>query len=179
MPKLTTQADLDYITYLLEKDNQYRIGHSFDFHPFVDGDGLNLGGIFVPFTKKLKGWSDGDALLHAVTESIIGALALGDIGKLYPDNDIKYKGIDSKYFLIDIYNIMKEKGYQIVNIDAILYLEKPNLKNYKQLMANTIAEHLNISPDQVNIKATTMEQKGLVGSGDGIGAEAVTLLKKA
>lgn len=178
MPKLTYKQDLDYINFLLEKDKQYLIGHSFDFHPFVDGEGINLGGIFIPFTKRLKGWSDGDALIHAVAESIIGALALGDIGKLYPDNDPKYKGICSKIFLEDVRKILDEKSYEIVNLDTIVYLEKPNLKNYKPEMAKQIASLLGINHYQVNVKATTTEQKGLVGKGEGIGAEAVVLLKK-
>ena len=178
MPKLTYKQDLDYINFLLEKDKQYLIGHSFDFHPFVDGEGINLGGVFIPFTKRLKGWSDGDALIHAVAESIIGALALGDIGKLYPDNDPKYKGICSKYFLEDVRKILIEKSYEIVNIDTIVYLEKPNLKNYKLEMAKQMAEILGINNYQVNVKATTTEQKGLVGKGEGIGAEAIVLLKK-
>lgn len=178
MPKLTYKQDLDYINFLLEKDKQYLIGHSFDFHPFVDGEGINLGGIFIPFTKRLKGWSDGDALIHAVAESIIGALALGDIGKLYPDNDPKYKGICSKYFLEDVKKILDEKSYEIVNLDTIVYLEKPNLKNYKLDMAKEMASLLGINHYQVNVKATTTEQKGLVGKGEGIGAEAIVLLKK-
>jgi len=178
MPKLTYKQDLDYINFLLEKDKQYLIGHSFDFHPFVDGEGINLGGVFIPFTKRLKGWSDGDALIHAVAESIIGALALGDIGKLYPDNDPKYKGICSKYFLEDVRKILDEKSYEIVNLDTIVYLEKPNLKNYKLDMAKEMASLLGINHYQVNVKATTTEQKGLVGKGEGIGAEAIVLLKK-
>lgn len=178
MPKLTYKQDLDYINFLLEKDKQYLIGHSFDFHPFVDGEGINLGGVFIPFTKRLKGWSDGDALIHAVSESIIGALALGDIGKLYPDNDPKYKGICSKYFLEDVRKILDEKSYEIVNLDTIVYLEKPNLKNYKLDMAKEMASLLGINHYQVNVKATTTEQKGLVGKGEGIGAEAIVLLKK-
>ena len=178
MPKLTYKQDLDYINFLLEKDKQYLIGHSFDFHPFVDGEGINLGGVFIPFTKRLKGWSDGDALIHAVAESIIGALALGDIGKLYPDNDPKYKGICSKYFLEDVKKILDKKSYEIVNLDTIVYLEKPNLKNYKLDMAKEMASLLGINHYQVNVKATTTEQKGLVGKGEGIGAEAIVLLKK-
>lgn len=178
MPKLTYKQDLDYINFLLEKDKQYLIGHSFDFHPFVDGEGINLGGVFIPFTKRLKGWSDGDALIHAVAEAIIGALALGDIGKLYPDNDPKYKGICSKYFLEDVKRLLDEKSYEIVNLDTIVYLEKPNLKNYKLDMAKEMASLLGINHYQVNVKATTTEQKGLVGKGEGIGAEAIVLLKK-
>lgn len=178
MPKLTYKQDLDYINFLLEKDKQYLIGHSFDFHPFVDGEGINLGGVFIPFTKRLKGWSDGDALIHAVAEAIIGALALGDIGKLYPDNDPKYKGICSKYFLEDVKKILDKKSYEIVNLDTIVYLEKPNLKNYKLDMAKEMASLLGINHYQVNVKATTTEQKGLVGKGEGIGAEAIVLLKK-
>lgn len=176
-PKLTYQTDLAYLEFLITKNQIYKIGHSFDFHPFVVGDELNLGGIKIPFNKKLKGWSDADVLYHAVAESIIGSLGIGDLGKLYPDNDPKYFKIASEYFLKDMKNKLTEFGYQIQNIDAIIYLEKPNLKKYKEQMAKNIATLLEISSDKVNVKATTMEEKGLVGKGEGIGAEAVTLIK--
>lgn len=182
-PKLTTKNDLDYITYLINKDqnldpNQnYKIGHSFDFHPFVDGDILTIGGVNIPFNKKLKGWSDADVLYHTIAESIIGALGLIDLGTLYPDNDEKYHGIKSNYFLNDMQEKLKKYNYEIINIDSIIYLEKPNLKNYKQQMKNNIAKELNIDNSIVNVKATTMEKKGLIGNGEGIAAEAVVLLK--
>lgn len=182
-PKLTTKNDLDYITYLINKDqnldpNQnYKIGHSFDFHPFVEGDNLTIGGVNIPFNKKLKGWSDADVLYHAIAESIIGALGLIDLGTLYPDNDEKYHRIKSNYFLNDMQEKLKKYNYEIINIDSIIYLEKPNLKNYKQQMKNNIAKELNIDNSIVNVKATTMEKKGLIGNGEGIAAEAVVLLK--
>ena len=178
MPKLTYEQDYEYIDYLLTKNQYQKIGHSFDFHPFIDGDGFNLGGINIPFSKKLKGWSDGDPLIHSITEAIIGALALGDIGTLYPDNDPKYQGIHSNYFLQEAKRLLDENNYEIINIDSIVYLEKPNLKNYKPLMKENIGNILGIDSSMVNVKATTMEQKGLVGSGDGIGAETVILIRK-
>lgn len=177
MPKLTTLEDYSYIEFLLNQNQIYKIGHSFDFHPFVSGDGITLGGVFLPFTKKLKGWSDADVLYHAITESIIGALGIGDIGKLYPDNDPKYYQIQSSFFLTDIKKRLAELGYEIANIDAIVYLEKPNLKNYKEQMEINIASLLEINKEKVNVKATTMEEKGLVGKGEGIGAESVVLIK--
>ena len=178
MPKLTYEQDYEYIDYLLTKNQYQKIGHSFDFHPFDEGEGFNLGGISIPFTKKLKGWSDGDPLIHSITEAIIGALGLGDIGTLYPDNDPKYKGIHSNYFLQESKRLLDENNYEIINIDSIIYLEKPNLKNYKISMKENISNILGISSSMVNVKATTMEQKGLVGSGDGIGAETVILIRK-
>ena len=178
MPKLTYDVDFEYIDFLLTRNEYQKIGHSFDFHPFIDGDGFNLGGVKIPFEKKLKGWSDGDPLIHSITEAIIGALGLGDIGTLYPDNDPKYKGIHSNYFLKEAKKLLIEHGFNIVNIDSIIYLEKPNLKNYKKQMKENIANILEIDPSLVNVKATTMEEKGLVGSGDGIGAETVVLIKR-
>lgn len=182
-PKLTTKNDLDYITYLINKqqnldqNQNYKIGHSFDFHPFVDGEVLTIGGVKIPFNKKLKGWSDADVLYHAIAESIIGALGLIDLGTLYPDNDEKYHEIKSSFFLNDMREKLKNYHYEIINIDSIIYLEKPNLKNYKQQMKNNIAKELNIDNSIVNVKATTMEKKGLIGNGEGIAAEAVVLLK--
>ncbi len=182
-PKITTKDDLDYVTYLLNNQNNhlepnYKIGQSFDFHPFEKGEYLTIGGVKIPFEKKLKGWSDADVLYHAIAESIIGALGLVDLGTLYPDSDERYKGINSSYFLHDLKKKLKELNYQIINIDSIIYLEKPNLKNYKKQMVENIAAELEISLEQVNVKATTMEKKGLVGAGEGIGAEAVTLIRQ-
>lgn len=182
-PKLTTKDDLDYINFLIEKkyglkrENNYRIGHSFDFHPFEDGKYLTIGGVEIPFTKKLKGWSDADVLYHAIAESIIGALNLVDLGTLYPDNDEKYHGIKSSYFLQDVRKKLENAGYEIVNIDTIIYLEKPSLKKYKEQMAKNIAMELGIPRICINVKATTMEGKGIIGIGEGVGSEVVTLLK--
>lgn len=182
-PKLTTKDDFDYINYLINKEyglkptENYRIGHSFDFHPFEDGESLTVGGVQIPFNKKLKGWSDADVVYHAVAESIIGALNLVDLGTLYPDNDEKYHNIKSSYFLQDVRKRLEELKYIVVNIDAIIYLEKPSLKKYKEQMKENIAKELGIPKLCINIKATTMEGKGIIGIGEGIGSEVVTLLK--
>lgn len=173
--KVTTQQDLEYVKYLLN-NSDIKIGHSYDFHPFEKGRKLILGGVEIPFEYGLQGHSDADALYHAVTESIIGALGLGDIGTLFPDNDMKYKDMNSEYFVLEVMKLVNQHKYEIVNIDTIIYIEKPNLKNYKKLMANNIKKLTNCQ--YVNVKATTMEKRGLVGNGEGIGCEVVCLLKK-
>ncbi len=157
---------------------KYLIGHSFDFHPLVPNRNLILGGIKFDFPKGLQGHSDADVVYHAVTEAIIGALNLGDIGTLFPDTDQQYKDIDSSYFLKYMKKVLEEKKYQINNIDVIIYLEKPNLKNYKREMAKNISYHLGISDSIVNVKATTMEKKGVIGNQEGIASEAIVLLKQ-
>ena len=171
--KVTTPTDLEYVSYILNPKN-VRVGHSYDFHPFVSGRPLILGGVNIPYDKGFKGHSDADALYHAVTEAIIGALNLGDIGTLFPDTDMKYKNMDSSYFVKEIMQKVKEQNKKIYNIDAIIYIEKPNLKNYKITMANNIKELTNCT--YVNVKATTMEKVGLVGNGEGIGCEVVCTL---
>lgn len=167
--KLTNQEDFE--------DNKYLIGHSLDFHPLVGDRKLVLGGITFDYPKGLKGHSDADVVYHAVAEAIIGALNLGDLGTLFPDNDDKYKDIDSSYFLQYMKQVLEEKQYKINNIDIIIYAEKPNFKNHKRLMANNIALNLEISSDIVNVKATTMEKQGVIGNGFGIASEAIVLLK--
>ena len=174
--KVTTNIDLDYITYLLNPINVL-MGHSYDFHPFEDGRKLILGGVELPFDKGLKGHSDADALYHAVAESIIGALKLGDIGTLFPDADMTYKDMDSSYFIKKVMEEVEKKNKRINNIDAIIYIEKPNLKHYKNIMGENIKNLTNCT--YVNVKATTMEKKGLIGNGEGIGCEAIcTLVEK-
>ena len=166
-------------TYLEDfEEPQYLIGHSLDFHPLVENRRLVLGGITFDHPKGLKGHSDADVVYHAVTEAIIGALNLGDIGTLFPDTDLKYKDIDSSYFLQYMQKELKEKNYIINNLDVIVYLEKPNLKNYKKEMAKNISSHLGISENIVNVKATTMEKQGVIGTENGIASEAIVLLKK-
>ena len=155
----------------------YRIGHSNDIHPLVEGRSLVLGGIKIPYSKGLLGHSDGDAVLHAVAESILGALALGDIGDMFPDNDLKYKDIESKYFVEEVYKIMDDSGYEINNIDIIIYLEEPHLKSYKPLIKENIASLLHTSASNVNVKATRKEGMGEIGKGKAIEAEVVVLLK--
>lgn len=155
----------------------YRIGHSNDIHPLVKGRKLVLGGIYIPYEKGLLGHSDGDAVLHALAEAIIGALALGDIGDMFPDTDLKYKDIESKYFVEEVYKIMDSLGYEINNVDIIIYLEEPHLKLYKPLMRENIASLLHTNIDNVNVKATRKEGMDAIGRGEAIEAEAVVMLK--
>ncbi|MBQ8292563.1 MAG: 2-C-methyl-D-erythritol 2,4-cyclodiphosphate synthase [Bacilli bacterium] len=157
---------------------KYLIGHSLDFHPLVEGRKLILGGVVFDYPLGLMGHSDADVVYHAVAEAIIGALNMGDIGTLFPDTSDEYKDIDSSYFLKYMKKVLEENNYSINNLDIIIYLEKPNLKNYKRQMAENIAENLGISSDVVNVKATTMEKQGVIGNGHGIASEAVVLLKR-
>ncbi len=171
--KVTTHDDLTIVQTLLNNGDNF-IGHSYDFHPFISGRHLILGGVNIPFDKGLAGHSDADALYHAVSESIIGALNLGDIGTLFPDTDLQYKDMDSSYFLKEAVRLATTKNKIVKNIDAIIYLEKPNLKAYKTMMAMNIKNITNC--EYVNVKATTLEKQGLIGNGLGIGCEAVALL---
>lgn len=168
--KFTNPSDFENPDYL--------IGHSLDFHPLVDNRPLILGGVKFDYPKGLYGHSDADVVYHAATEAIIGALQMGDIGTLFPDNDDKYLNIDSSYFLKYMKNILKEKAYEVNNLDVIIYLEEPNLKKYKLEMAKNIAYNLGINEDIVNVKATTMEKCGVIGNKEGISAEAIVLLRK-
>ncbi len=155
-----------------------KIGHSYDVHRLVEERKLILGGLEIEHTKGLLGHSDADVLLHAITESIIGALALGDIGTLFPDTDDKYKGIDSMLLLSEVIAVMKEHNYRIGNIDATLYLEQPKMRPHIDNMRANIANNIGINIDQINLKATRGERMGFIGREEGIAAEAVVLLFK-
>lgn len=155
----------------------YRIGHSNDIHRLVEGRKLTLGGISVPFDKGLLGHSDADCVLHSLAEAILGALALGDLGDMFPDSDKKYEGIASAYFVEEVYKIMDKEGYEINNVDIIIYLEEPHLKDYKALMRENIASLLHTSINNVNVKATRKEKMGPIGEGEAIEAETVVMLK--
>lgn len=155
-----------------------RIGIGYDVHKLVFGRDLILGGEKIPFEKGLLGHSDADVLIHAVMDSILGALAMRDIGFHFPDTDDAYKGIDSKLLLKKVDNIMKEKGYCIVNIDSVIMAQKPKLQNYIDKMRENISDILNIDKDQISIKATTTEKLGFIGREEGISVEAVCLLEK-
>lgn len=156
----------------------YRIGHSFDFHPLVPDRLLILGGITIPFEKGLAGHSDADVVLHVVAESILGALGAGDLGTHFPDNDPKYKGQSSDFFVKESIKLSKEAGFVVNNIDVMVYIEKPSLKEYKPFIKSRIASLLEVDETLVNVKATTMEKKGIIGEGVGIAAEAIVLLKQ-
>lgn len=177
--KVTTDEDLEYIEFLFKRDNcSYKIGHSKDTHRLEKNRKLVLGGVEIPFELGLVGHSDADVVYHCVVESIIGALGLGDIGKLFPDTDMKYKDISSSFFMNEIYQIMIDSNYKVSNIDITIYIEKPLLKEYKPLMEQNIASLLHMNIDDVNVKATRGEGLGFVGRMEGICAEAVCLLKK-
>jgi len=154
-----------------------RIGQGIDFHQLVTGRDLWIGGIKIEHEKGGLGHSDADVLLHAICDAILGALALGDIGTHFPDTSAEFKDIDSKILLMRSYQLIRAKGYQVINIDATLLLEKPKIKPYVNAMREVIAGILEISVDRVSIKATTMETMGFVGRGEGLSAHAVALLE--
>lgn len=153
-----------------------RIGHGYDVHCLVKGRKLILGGVEIPFESGLLGHSDADVLLHAVCDSLLGAAALGDIGKHFPDTDKKYSGISSRLLLKQTIKLIKEKGYNIENIDCTLIAQRPKLKDYIDVMCKNIADDCNIDISCVNIKATTEEGLGFTGDGSGISAHAVCLI---
>lgn len=154
-----------------------RIGQSIDIHQLVEGRKLILGGVEIPYEKGLKGHSDADVLLHAIIESIIGALGEGDIGKHFPDTDDRYKGISSMILLEETYKLMNEKGYKIGNVDAIIMTEQPKMAPHISTMRHNIAKALHCDVTQINVKATRGEKLGFVGRGEGIVSQAVCLLE--
>ncbi|WP_017549986.1 2-C-methyl-D-erythritol 2,4-cyclodiphosphate synthase [Salinicoccus carnicancri] len=156
----------------------FRIGHGFDVHAFESGRPLIIGGIEIPHEMGLRGHSDADVLLHTMADAILGALALGDIGKFFPDTDEAYKGMDSKVLLAEVVEMMEGKGYRIGNIDAVIMAEKPKFRPYIDDMREISASLLKAETGNVNIKATTTEKLGFTGRGEGIASEAVVLLEK-
>lgn len=153
-----------------------RIGHGYDVHRLIAGRKLILGGVEIPYILGLDGHSDADVLLHAVMDALLGAAALGDIGHLFPDTDPAYKGISSLKLLAVVADQIREKGYQVGNIDATIIAQKPKLAPYIASMREVTAHVLQIAPDQLNIKATTEEHLGFSGREEGIAAHAVCLL---
>lgn len=155
-----------------------RIGNGYDVHKLVEGRKLVLGGVEIPHTKGVLGHSDGDVLIHAVMDAILGALALGDIGQHFPDTDMKYEGIDSKILLRKVNELMKNKGYKIGNLDSIIVAQKPKLKDYLNKMREVIAEILETDVENISVKATTEEKLGFTGDELGIKSYCVVLLQK-
>lgn len=155
-----------------------RIGFGYDVHQLVKDRKLIMGGVDIPFEKGLLGHSDADVLVHAIMDSILGALALGDIGKHFPDTDNKYKDISSIYLLSQVYKIMEESGYVIGNVDATVVAQRPKIAPYIESMRAIIADTLHTSIDNINIKATTTEWLGFVGREEGISSYSVSLLKR-
>ena len=156
----------------------YRIGFGIDFHQLTDGRDLWIGGIKIPHTKGLLGHSDADVLLHAICDALLGALAMGDIGVHFPDTDAYYKNIDSKILLRKTYAIISEHKYRVVNIDSSICLESPKIRKYSEQMREVIAKALEVTVNDVSIKATTTEKMGFVGREEGIVAYATVLLKE-
>ncbi len=155
-----------------------RIGHGYDVHRLVEGRKCIIGGVDIPHTKGLLGHSDADVLVHAVMDAIIGALALGDIGKLFPDNDPKYLGADSLLLCSAVAQVMREKGYKIGNVDATVIAQAPKMAPHILKMRENIARVLDTDIENVSVKATTEEKLGFTGEGLGISAHAVCLLEK-
>lgn len=155
-----------------------RIGHGFDVHAFVEGRRLILGGVEIPYEKGLLGHSDADVLTHALMDAMLGAAGLGDIGKLFPDTDEKYKGISSLVLLEEVKAEIERRGYRLANVDITVICQKPRLRPYIDEMILKLVQVLAEAEDTVNIKATTTEKLGFTGRGEGIAAEAVCLLEE-
>lgn len=155
-----------------------RVGHGFDIHAFEAGKPLMLGGVHIPDSHGMKGHSDGDVILHAVCDAMLGALALGDIGQHYSDQDVEFKNINSRILLNRVLGLVTAKGYAIGNVDVTVLAEKPKLAPHMLKMRQTMAEDMNVDIDQVSVKATTMEKMDAVGEGLGISAHAVVILQK-
>ena len=155
-----------------------RIGHGYDVHRLVEGRDLILGGVKIEYEKGLLGHSDADVLLHAVSDALLGAAGLGDIGKHFPDTDPKYKGADSLELLRVVAVRVKEAGYRVSNIDVTMIAQRPKLKDHIPRMVLNIAEAVGIGADRVNVKATTEEKLGFTGTGEGMSCHAVCLLEE-
>jgi len=154
-----------------------RIGYGYDVHQLSEGEDLILGGIHIPHTKGTVGHSDADVLIHTICDAILGAANMRDIGFHFPDTSADYKGIDSKIFLRDVMALVREKGYEIINIDSTICLEKPKVNPHILHMQEVLSECMHIEVNQLSIKATTSEKMGFVGTEKGIAAHAVALLK--
>lgn len=154
----------------------FRIGQGYDVHRLVENRRLVLGGVEIPFEKGLLGHSDADVLLHAVSDALLGAAALGDIGCLFPDNDEKYKDADSLKLLAEVANVLSRNGFSVVNVDATIIAQNPKMRPFIELMRENIAHALNVEKSCVSVKATTEEGLGFTGSGEGIAANAVCLI---
>ena len=153
-----------------------RVGIGFDFHAFVVGRELVLGGVRIPFERGLEGHSDADALLHAVTDAILGAAGLGDIGTHFPDTDARFRGISSLTMLAEACRLIREKGFQVGNVDVVVLTEVPKIGPHVDAIKANLAHILQVSTEDIGIKATTMEGRGMIGRREGIAAQAVTLL---
>ncbi|MCK9608331.1 MAG: 2-C-methyl-D-erythritol 2,4-cyclodiphosphate synthase [Methylomonas sp.] len=155
-----------------------RIGQGYDVHRFNDGDHIILGGVKIPYEKGLEAHSDGDVVLHALADAILGAAALGDIGKHFPDTDPNFKGADSRVLLRHVYKIVQEKGYNLINADVTIIAQAPKMLPHIDAMRANIAADLNVDIDFINVKATTTEKLGFEGRKEGIAVQAAVLIEK-
>jgi len=155
-----------------------RVGQGYDVHRFNDGDRIILGGVTIPYEKGLEAHSDGDVVLHALADAILGAAALGDIGKHFPDTDPNFKGADSRVLLRHVYKIVQEKGYKLVNADVTIIAQAPKMLPHIDAMRANIAADLQVDIDFINVKATTTEKLGFEGRKEGIAVQAAVLIEK-
>ncbi len=158
---------------------KYRVGLGFDFHPFAEGRELVLGGVKIPDIEGLSGHSDADALTHAVIDALLGAAGLNDIGCMFPDTDPSYKGISSLLLLERVYERVRDRGYSVGNVDIVVIADAPRLQPHAEAIRANIARTLHITADDVAVKATTMEGKGVIGRKEGVAVQAVALLHRA
>lgn len=154
-----------------------RIGHGFDVHAFTDGDGIVLGGVRIPHTHGIKAHSDGDVLLHAVCDALLGAAALGDIGKYFPDSDPAWRGVDSRKLLAQVVKLLHDRQLRPAQIDVTVIAQTPKLSPHVELMRSNLAHDLEVPREFVNVKATTTEGLGYIGRGEGIAVHAVALIE--
>ncbi|CCE23153.1 2-C-methyl-D-erythritol 2,4-cyclodiphosphate synthase [Methylotuvimicrobium alcaliphilum] len=155
-----------------------RVGQGYDVHRFKEGGDVILGGVKIPYEKGLDAHSDGDVVLHALSDALLGAAALGDIGKHFPDTDPSFKGADSRVLLRHVYRIVQNKGYFLVNADITIIAQAPKMAPHIEAMCRNIAEDLNVELDCINVKATTTEKLGFEGRGEGIAVQAAVLIER-
>lgn len=153
-----------------------RIGHGYDVHAFTEGDHIVLGGVKIPHTHAFKAHSDGDVLLHAICDALLGAVAMGDIGQHFPDTAAEYENIDSRILLRHVYGLVKAQGYRVINLDSTIIAQAPKMMPHIAAMREHVAADLESSVGQINVKATTTEKLGFAGRKEGIAAHAVVLL---
>lgn len=155
-----------------------RVGQGYDVHRFKEGGDVILGGVKIPYEQGLEAHSDGDVVLHALCDALLGAAALGDIGKHFPDTDPEFKGADSRVLLRHVYRIVQEKGYQLVNADITIIAQAPKMSPHTAAMCRNIADDLKVDVDCINVKATTTEKLGFEGRKEGIAVQAIVLIEK-
>jgi len=163
---------------MTQQDMPFRIGHGFDVHRFIQGDSIILGGVKIPHTHAFEAHSDGDVLIHAICDALLGAIAAGDIGRHFPDTDVAYKNIDSCVLLARVYTLVVEAGYILGNLDVTVIAQSPRLAAFIQPIRERLAAELNAGISQISVKATTTEKLGYIGREEGIAVHSVVMLAK-